>query len=173
MHKLIVTDNHEKIKQIAKEYANKNDMAFFPTTNTKEDMDKIKIIFEEFDNMVVFIKGLNKSPISDSLLKLLEDCPKNIVVFATTDTYDVKEALASRFIIDYYNNKDIEDEVDAFLHKKKVSKEAYSTISFYISLARKTYDNIHLVNTIISDIRKCTYNTPWDYYYFRLRKEWK
>lgn len=169
---LYITDNDNAIQEKAEQYAKDfNGCCVFD--NSKESMKDIINLYNNTDNIVIFVAGLNKSPVSDALLKVLEDSKKNIVMFATTNTYDVKEPLKARFQVLYYDNKDIEKEVIEFIRTRKVSKEIYSSLSFYIALANHTpcmYD-LELINMIIKEAKKCTYNTPWDYY-FMVLKEW-
>ena len=175
MNYLYITDYYDKILDKAKQYAYENNLFFYSFFADKESITNILYLYKVSDNLVIFLTGLNKSPVFDALLKELEETKKNIVMFATTNTYDVKEALQARFTVLYYDNKDIEKEVNEFIKTKKASKDIYSSLSFYISLANKTNDmkNLLLINNIIKDIKKCTYNTPWDYYFSVLKEKYK
>lgn len=172
MNYLYITDYSDKILDKAKQYAYENNLFFYSFFADKESITNILYLYKVSDNLVIFVTGLNKSSVFDALLKELEETKKNIVMFATTNTYDVKETLQARFTVLYYDNKDIEKEVDEFIKTKKASKEIYSSISFYICLAKYTKDlkTLLLINAILKQIKKCTYNIPWDYY-FNVLKE--
>lgn len=175
MNYLYITDDSSTILGKAKKYAHENDLFLYCFSSCKESITNILHLYKVSDNLVIFLAGITKAPVFDALLKELEETKKNIVMFATTDTYDVKEALQARFTVLYYDNKDIEKEVDEFIKTKKASKEVYSFISFYIALANKTQDmnNLLVINNIIKDIKKCTYNTPWGYYFSVLKEKYK
>ena len=98
---LYITDNDKAIQEKAQQYA-KDFNGCYVFDNSKESMKDIIYLYNNTDNIVIFVAGLNKSPVSDALLKDLEDSKKNIVMFATTNTYDVKEPLKARFQVLYY-----------------------------------------------------------------------
>ena len=175
MNYLYITDDSNTVLYKARQYAKENDLFLYCFSSCKESITNILYLYKVSDNLVIFLPKISKAPVFDALLKELEETKKNIVMFATTDTYDVKEALQARFTVLYYDNKDIEKEVDEFIKTKKASKEIYSSLSFYIALANKTQDinNLLIINNIIKDIKKCTYNTPWDYYFSILKEKYK
>lgn len=172
MNYLYITDDNDKILNKAKQYAYENNLSFYSFSADKESITNVLYLYKTSDNLVIFLTGLNKSPVFDALLKKLEETKKNIVMFATTNTYDIKDALQARFVVVYYDNKDIEKEVKEFIKTGKASKEIYSSISFYICLGKYTTDlkTLLLINAILKQIKKCTYNIPWDYY-FNVLKE--
>lgn len=171
MNYLYITNDPEQVFQIAQQYAKDNNLLFYYFTANKETIRSILTLYKADDDCVIFIKNLNKSPVYDALLKVLEDNKKNIIMFATSDMDDIKEPVKARFKVINYKNKDIDKEVMAFMKTGKASKEIYSSIAFYICLAEHTTDlkTLLLINAILKQIKKCTYNIPWDYYFSVLK----
>lgn len=178
MNSLYMTSNVELVKKLSKDYAKQNNLEWYGFQNNREDMNNILYLYENNDDCVIFLEGLTKSIVSNSLLKVLEEVKKNIHMYATSSTYDMNRALTSRFIVCYLDCAD--NEAKDFIKTKKATKEQYSKLSFYIDLAKlvvenKTYmqHNLALINNIIKNIRLTTTNTPWDYQYGRLKNNFR
>lgn len=145
--------------------------------NTAEDIENLLSLYETINEGTIVILGLNKSPTTDKLLKLLEDNNKPINFIATTSTYDVKETIKSRFYVEYLNNSVMAEAAQQFLKTKKATKEQYSNLYFYVELSKQCletknwYCNMMVLNCLVTNIQLCTYNTPWDVYYQQLKDD--
>ena len=148
----------------------------FAESEIREDMDKLHELCINSDNLCIFIQGLNKSPVSDVLLKLLEENSKNIHVFATAKD-DIKDALKARFTVKTIKGKSYIKEVEEYLAGNKVAKEVYSDVYFYKEFAtylvnhfnRYTIINLKLLHSIIEDFTLATSTLNYDYEFNRLR----
>ena len=175
MNYLFLTNDIEKVEALTKQYADDNCLEFYSFNNNSEDMNKVQELFKVADNLCIFIQNLNKSPVSDVLLKILEENSKNIHVFATGKD-DVKEALKARFTIKYIKGKSYIKYINDFLAEKKIPKEVYSDVYFYKELAtyfvnnydKYTIDNLKLLHNIINDFTLATTNLNYEYEYNRL-----
>lgn len=173
---LFITNNDEAVEALTKQYAEENNLEFFSYQNNREDMDAIHELFIQNDNLCIFIQGLNKSSVSDTLLKLLEENSKNIHVFATAKD-DIKDALKARFTVRFMRDKSYINEINDFLADKKVSKDVYSDVCFYKQLANyfaNNYDdntlyNLKILHSIIEDCNLATNTLNYDYQFDRLR----
>lgn len=172
---LYFTNDVEAVRKMAKQQAKKDGKEFLEFKNSKESIFNIINIYNTTNNTVIFLEGLNKSPISNKLLKTLEDNKKDIDIYVTSCTYDVGKPLLARFMILTLNDVDMSKEVNEFIKTRKAAKEVYSSLSFYQQLALQSINNhrnILLINTIVQEILRCTYNTPWDYYFYVLRNNY-
>lgn len=179
MNILYLTTNIELAKSKAKEFAEENELEWYEFQNNKENMKNIISLYENNDDCVIFLEGITKSNISNSLLKILEEVQKNIHMFATTSSYDINIALQSRFEVYYLDTLEDNDSTE-FVKTKKATKDQYSKLSFYIDLAKlviakkiNMYHNIPLINDIVKNIKRTTNNTPWDYYYDILQDKFR
>lgn len=159
----------EKQCQIeALKFAKENRLEFLSFSLCRESINAIVDLYKYSDKLVICLEGLNKSSICDSLLIPLEENIKEIHMFASTKTMDVKPTLLTRFqkIVEF------EDDNTAvnFLLTGKATKEEYSNLKFWLDLADAlctTHDvkRLRKVNNIIKDIMLTTNNTLWQYYY--------
>lgn len=179
MNILYMTSNVELARKKAKDFAKEQELEYHEFKNSREDMNNILSLYENEDDCLIFLEGLTKSNVSNSLLEVLEETPKNIYMFATSSSYDVNIALQSRFELHYLDI--IEDmNADEFIRTRKATKDQYSKLSFYIDIAKlvakykiNMYHNIPLINDIIYDIKLTTNNTLWDYHYTKLINNFK
>ena len=79
MNYLFITNNNEAVEALTKQYAEDNNLEFYSFNNNREDMNTVQELFKNADNLCLFIANLNKSSVSDVLLKLLEENNKNII----------------------------------------------------------------------------------------------
>ena len=173
---LFITNNNEAVEALTKQYAEDNNLEFYSFNNNREDMNIVQELFKNADNLCIFIANLNKSPVSDVLLKLLEENNKNIHVYATAKQ-DIKEALKARFTIKHIKGKSYIKYINDFLADKNIPKEVYSDVYFYMELAtyfvnnydKYTIDNLKLLHSIINDFTLATTNLNYEYEYERLR----
>ena len=70
MNYLFITNNNEAVEALTKQYAEDNNLEFYSFNNNREDMNIVQELFKNADNLCLFIANLNKSPVSDVLLKL-------------------------------------------------------------------------------------------------------
>lgn len=175
MNNLYVTTNIDYVKTLSKDYAQRNNLEWFGFKNNREDMNTIIDIYNNNDNCVIFLEGLNKSNVSNALLKVLEENKRNIHIYATCSSFDMSTACKARFTVIY--TEDTFSFGEKFFKTKKATKEEYTNLFFYIDIANYVVDNkinlqenLSLINEIIKDIRLTTNNTPWDYYYHKLLK---
>ena len=156
MNTLIYTTDIGTIK-------NKVKADFYFTLSSKTISD-IEYVYNYYNNVTLFVDGLNKSKQTDMFLKILENNTKNIDLYAVSSSFDVKPAVEARFDIvkkQYLN--------DCLNH---------NNIQFYINLAEQivsTYDmdsihNLQVVSNIIDKIRMSTNNICWDALYDELNE---
>ena len=156
MNTLIYTTDIGTIK-------NKVKADFYFTLSSKTISD-IEYVYNYYNNVTLFVDGLNKSKQTDMFLKVLENNTKNIDLYAVSSSFDVKPAVEARFDIvkkQYLN--------DCLNH---------NNIQFYINLAEQivsTYDmdsihNLQVVSNIIDKIRMSTNNICWDALYDELNE---
>ena len=156
MNTLIYTTDIGTIK-------NKVKADFYFTLSSKTISD-IEYVYNYYNNVTLFVDGLNKSKQTDMFLKVLENNTKNIDLYAVSSSFDVKPAVEARFDIvkkQYLN--------DCLNH---------NNIQFYINLAEQivsTYDmdsihNLQVVSNIIDKIRMSTNNICWDALYDELKE---
>ena len=170
---LYITDNVGKVKEMAIQYA--KDLSFFPFLLSRETVDEIKELYLNSTNTCLYIEGINPSPITDGLLKILEIESTNTIIGATTHP-TIKEALRQRFEIKFLIST-TETDARAFIRGKNIDKEIYSSWSFYYMLAKYIVKrpnkhlphNLLLINSIIQDISLCTYNIPYEILFSRLK----
>ena len=75
---LFLTNNVDRVQALTEQFAKDNNLEMFSFAMNKESIDAIHRIYTEFNNACIFISGLNKSNVADSLLKILENNKKNI-----------------------------------------------------------------------------------------------
>ena len=151
MNTLIYTTDIGTIK-------NKVKADFYFTLSSKTISD-IEYVYNYYNNVTLFVDGLNKSKQTDMFLKLLENNTKNIDLYAVSSSFDVKPAVEARFDV----------------VKKQYLNDCLNNnnIQFYINLAEQivsTYDmdslhNLQVVSNIIDKIRMSTNNICWDALY--------
>jgi len=178
VNRLYITSDVDEVRQIAKDYAKQNKLEYYSFRNNRDDINNILSIYENNDNSLVFLEGLTKSNVSNSLLKVLEDTKKNIHMFATTSTHDVSTPLKARFVVFFLNSHT--NKAEDFIKTKNATKEQYSNLAFYVDLARCVVEqnknmehNLHVINNIIKDIKLTTNNTFWDYHYSVLKHNFR
>lgn len=179
MNNLYMTPNVELARKKAKDFAKEQELEYHEFRVTREDMNNILSLYENDDDCLIFLEGLTKSNISNALLKILEETPKNIHLFATSSSYDVGIALQSRFNLYFLDT--IEDmDASEFIRTRKATKDQYSKLSFYVDVVKlvvkykiNMYHNIPLISDIVRDIKLTTNNTLWDYHYTRLINNFK
>ena len=177
MNYLFFTNNNDRVETLTKQYAIDNNMDFISLSATREDFNQLLTLEDE---ICVFIKNLNKSPVCDVLLKLLEENKNNLHVFATAKD-DISEALKARFIIKTMKNISYASEIESFMRGGDVSKDVYSDVYFYKELAtytvnhynNNTIHNLTLLHSIIYDFNLSTTNLSYDYQYKRLKRGYK
>lgn len=158
----------EQCQVEAMQFARDNNLEFLSFSLCRESVDAIVELYKYADNLVICLEGLNKSNVCDSLLIPLEENTKEIYMFASTKTMDVKPTLLSRFqkvVITKEENTAVN-----FLLTNKATKDEYSNLKFWLDLAEAlsvTHDvkRLRKVNNIIKDIMLTTNNTLWQYYY--------
>ena len=160
--------NHKDCQKDALEYAKNNRLEFLSFSVSRQNIDDIVALYKTANHIVICLEGLNKSNVCDSLLIPLEENMKDIHLFASSKTMDIKLTLFSRF--DDYIVADGENKALDFLLNSKTSKEEYSNLKFWLDLADAlavTHDvkRLRKVNDIIKDIQLTTNNTLWEYYY--------
>jgi hypothetical protein len=166
MNKLYTS--HKECELEAVRYAKNNKLEFLSFVLSRQSIDSIVDLYKTSDRLVICLEGLNKSNVCDSLLIPLEENKKDIHLFASTSTLDVKPTLVSRFQ-EVVTSKEENTAVN-FLLTGKATKEEYSNLKFWLDLAEAlavTHDIVRLrkVNNIIKDIQLTTNNTLWGYYY--------
>ena len=166
MNKLYTS--YEQCYASALGYAKENRLEFLSFTLSRQNIDSIVNLYNSSDKLVICLKGLNKSNVCDSLLIPMEENTKDIHLFGSNETMDIKPTLFSRF--DDYVVAEAENIATDFLLTGKATKEEYSNLKFWLDLADAlavTHDIIRLrkVNNIIKDIQLTTNNTLWGYYY--------
>ena len=149
-------------------YAKENKLEFLSFTLSRQNIDSIVDLYKTANHLVICLQGLNKSNVCDSLLIPLEENMKDIHLFASSETMDVKPTLFSRF--EDYIVAEEENIATNFLLTGKATKEEYSNLKFWLDLADAlaiTHDvkRLRKVNDIIKDIQLTTNNTLWGYYY--------
>ena len=162
MNTLVYTTNEQQVEDRARLFAKQNNMEFFSCKLNKDSSEQIKTIYEQYNDYVLFVSGLNKSKATDSVLKLLENNTKNIVMYAVSSTFDVKPAIEARF-------ETIEKPIVN-------STTEHNNIQFYIELADKIVTehdnnmkhNLKVVSNIIDKIRMSTNNILWESLYEEL-----
>lgn len=178
---LYITDSNELAESKAKELAEENKLEFFSFSFSRESMDTIMKLYKDNDNFMVFIAGINKSPVACSLLKPLEDCNKNCWCVGSAKNYDVPVAIKARFECINLISDSCSEAVKGFLSGNNISKDSFSSIEFYRKLAEelvnkdfdsKTLYRLNLINDIVDDIMLTTNNILWDELYYKLRGEW-
>ena len=152
----------------AVKFARDNKLEFLSFVLCRESIDAIVELYKYADSLVICLEGLNKSNVCDSLLIPLEENTKEIHLFASTKTRDVKPTLLARFQKVVTNEED--NTAVNFLLTGKATKEEYSNLKFWLDLAdalSTTHDvkRLRKVNNIIKDIMLTTNNTFWQYYY--------
>lgn len=156
MNTLIYTTDIGTIK-------NKVKADFYFTLSSKTISD-IEYVYNYYNNVTLFVDGLNKSKQTDMFLKILENNTKNIDLYAVSSSFDVKPAVEARF--DVVKKQYLNDALD------------HNNIQFYINLAEQivsTYDmdsihNLQVVSNIIDKIRMSTNNICWDALYDELNE---
>ena len=156
MNTLIYTTDIGTIK-------NKVKADFYFTLSSKTISD-IEYVYNYYNNVTLFVDGLNKSKQTDMFLKVLENNTKNIDLYAVSSSFDVKHAVEARF--DVVKKQYLNDALD------------HNNIQFYINLAEQivsTYDmdslhNLQVVSNIIDKIRMSTNNICWDALYDELNE---
>lgn len=156
MNTLIYTTDIGTIK-------NKVKADFYFTLSSKTISD-IEYVYNYYNNVTLFVDGLNKSKQTDMFLKLLENNTKNIDLYAVSSSFDVKPAVEARF--DVVKKQYLNDCLN------------HNNIQFYINLAEQivsTYDmdslhNLQVVSNIIDKIRMSTNNICWDALYDELNE---
>lgn len=156
MNTLIYTTDIGTIK-------NKIKADFYFTLSSKTISD-IEYVYNYYNNVTLFVDGLNKSKQTDMFLKLLENNTKNIDLYAVSSSFDVKPAVEARF--DVVKKQYLNDCLN------------HNNIQFYINLAEQivsTYDmdslhNLQVVSNIIDKIRMSTNNICWDALYDELNE---
>ena len=156
MNTLIYTTDIGTIK-------NKIKADFYFTLSSKTISD-IEYVYNYYNNVTLFVDGLNKSKQTDMFLKILETNTKNIDLYAVSSSFDVKPAVEARF--DTIKKQYLNDALD------------HNNIQFYINLAEQivnSYDmdiwhNLAIVSNIIDKIRMSTNNICWDALYDELNE---
>jgi hypothetical protein len=166
MNKLYTS--HKECYEDANEFAKENRLEFLSFTLSRQNINSIVDLYRTANHLVICLQGLNKSNVCDSLLIPLEENMKDIHLFASSETMDVKPTLFSRFQ-DYIIAEE-ENIASNFLLTGKATKEEYSNLKFWLDLADAlaiTHDvkRLRKVNDIIKDIQLTTNNTLWGYYY--------
>ena len=140
MNTLYYTNDISSVYEIAKQHADSHHHEFYAFENNTDNIQIIISLYDTIDNATIFLKGLNKSPISNKLLKVLEENTKNIDIYVVSSTYDVSEPLAARFVVVTLDDVSLDKELRTFINTKKATKEVYSQLAFYTQLA---WFNIH------------------------------
>ena len=165
MNKLYYTSNANKVILKARHFAKQHKLTYYYYMFNKNSMNEIQEIYNKYNNCVIMLVGVNKSPIADSLLKILENNTKNIHLFVTSNTFDIRPTIKARFdTIEVDSDKEFKTIQELLQYKN------HNNLNYYIRFAdalirhpnKYTYENIILVNNIISTIRLCTNNVLWD-----------
>lgn len=177
---LFLTNNVDRVKSLTERFARDYNLEMFSFTMNKDSIDSIHKIYTEYNNACIFIEGLNKSKVADSLLKILENNTKNVYIYATGKD-DMSDALKSRFTIKYIKDKSYKTEIEQFIKgDTKIDKDVISDISFYKQLATYTVnhynmytmDNLMVIADICNNFLLSTNNLNFNYEYSKLCRQY-
>ena len=176
---LFLTNNVDRVQALTEQFAKDNNLEMFSFAMNKESIDAIHRIYTEFNNACIFISGLNKSNVADSLLKILEICDidkSGNAIFATGKE-DISDALKSRFTLRTIRDKSYKEEIEQFIKgKTKLDKSVISDVSFYRQLATYTVNhysddtmyNLMLIADICNNFMLSTNNLNYTHEYMKL-----
>lgn len=139
------TSDIDTIKDIAKQYSSNNNTEYIELDYNNDNIDKIISIFNNpqynFAKITILLIGINKSNISDKLLKTLEENNNNnITLISICFSFDIKDNILSRFNVKYYNNIKNIEYCKKFCNKISLDTNSINNLGFYISLSQYIVD---------------------------------
>lgn len=146
---IIQTNDNKIVEDKIKQYASDNDYEFFSFAHKREDLDAIRKLYLSSAKAICFIKNIDKSLVSDALLKLCEAGRKDFIVVATVTIINEGSPLIQRArVVHDFNNNTIDDLIKSTIEFIK-SKQAASK--------KDILDRICLSEKDISEIYPTTY----------------